>query len=61
MSEKKVRFSISMEKELLDMLDNEAKINRWSRVTMINWIVEDYFELYKRQKAFQLEGVKRGV
>ena len=49
MSEKKVRFSISMEKELLDILDKEAKTNRWSRVTMINWILEDYFELYKRK------------
>lgn len=46
--EKKVRFSISMDEKLLKMLDEEAKRNRWSRVTMINYLVENYFEISKR-------------
>lgn len=47
--EKKVRFSIGMPEDLLGIVDQEAKRNRWSRITMINFIVETYFEIPKRK------------
>ena len=46
--EKKIRFSISMDEKLLKTLDIEAKINRWSRASMITYIIENYFEVDKQ-------------
>lgn len=42
--EKKARFSISIPSNLAKQIDAEAKKNRWSRVVMINFIIETYFE-----------------
>lgn len=49
--EKKARFSISIPSPLARKIDEEAKKNRWSRVTMINFIIETYFEIPKRENV----------
>lgn len=49
--EKNVRFSISLPENLLEIVDQEAKVNRWSRTTLINFIIETYFEIPKRENV----------